>query len=50
MMLLSVLIYWQNEGYGEIIGGSERATDYDYLYKEIEKLVWIPRNIVGTLT
>ncbi len=25
------------EGYGEIIGGSERATDYDYLYKEIEK-------------
>ncbi|GEK27710.1 asparagine--tRNA ligase [Furfurilactobacillus siliginis] len=23
------------EGYGEIIGGSERDTDYDYLYKQI---------------
>lgn len=26
------------EGYGEIIGGSERDTDYDYLKNEIEKL------------
>ncbi|API72342.1 asparagine--tRNA ligase [Leuconostoc suionicum] len=26
------------EGYGEIIGGSERETDYDYLKNEIEKL------------
>lgn len=26
------------EGYGEIIGGSERDTDYDYLKDEIEKL------------
>ncbi|KMY81951.1 asparagine--tRNA ligase [Leuconostoc mesenteroides subsp. dextranicum] len=26
------------EGYGEIIGGSERDTDYDYLENEIEKL------------
>lgn len=26
------------EGYGEIIGGSERETDYDYLNNEIEKL------------
>ncbi|GAW99651.1 asparagine--tRNA ligase [Secundilactobacillus mixtipabuli] len=25
------------EGYGEIIGGSERATDYDYLYDQIVK-------------
>lgn len=25
------------EGYGEIIGGSERATDYDYLYDKIIK-------------
>ncbi|HBF74482.1 MAG TPA: asparagine--tRNA ligase [Lactobacillus sp.] len=25
------------EGYGEIIGGSERATDYDYLYDQIIK-------------
>ncbi|WP_203648523.1 asparagine--tRNA ligase [Secundilactobacillus yichangensis] len=25
------------EGYGEIIGGSERATDYDYLYNQIIK-------------
>ncbi|MCH5461442.1 asparagine--tRNA ligase [Lactobacillus sp. LC28-10] len=25
------------EGYGEIIGGSERATDYDYLYNQIVK-------------
>ncbi len=25
------------EGYGEIIGGSERATDYDYLYSEVVK-------------
>lgn len=25
------------EGYGEIIGGSERATDYDYLLNEIRK-------------
>ncbi|WP_394456108.1 asparagine--tRNA ligase [Leuconostoc suionicum] len=26
------------EGYGEIIGGSERETDYDYLKNEIKKL------------
>lgn len=26
------------EGYGEIIGGSERETDYDYLKNEIEKI------------
>ncbi|WP_273712244.1 asparagine--tRNA ligase [Leuconostoc mesenteroides] len=26
------------EGYGEIIGGSERDTDYDYLKNEIEKI------------
>ncbi|WP_412990348.1 asparagine--tRNA ligase [Pediococcus siamensis] len=25
------------EGYGEIIGGSERATDYDYLVEQIKK-------------
>ena len=25
------------EGYGEIIGGSERATDYDYLKEKVEE-------------
>jgi asparaginyl-tRNA synthetase len=25
------------EGYGEIIGGSERATDYNYLLEQIKK-------------
>ncbi|AMV61498.1 Asparaginyl-tRNA synthetase [Pediococcus damnosus] len=32
------------EGYGEIIGGSERATDYDYLVEQIEKSGQDPKN------
>ncbi|ANZ62513.1 asparagine--tRNA ligase [Secundilactobacillus paracollinoides] len=32
------------EGYGEIIGGSERATDYDYLYDQIVKAGLDPKD------
>lgn len=32
------------EGYGEIIGGSERATDYDYLVSQIKKAGQDPKN------
>ena len=37
------------EGYGEIIGGSERATDYDFLLEQIQITVWMKKNIHGTL-
>lgn len=32
------------EGYGEIIGGSERAVDYDYLVEQIKKSGQDPKN------
>lgn len=37
------------EGYGEIIGGSERATDYDFLLEQIRNHGLDEKNIHGIL-